>query len=91
MGAPPAALHPQAAALLAVQHAEDASVAPDLAAVADRRLDPDVLPLRASREQLAGAPAPLVVVCGHDVLRDEGIAYARRLQEAGVEAELVDA
>jgi acetyl esterase len=87
VGAPPAALHPQVAALLAVQHA---SVAPDLAAVADRRLDPDVSPLRASREQLAGAPAALVVVCGHDVLRAEGIAYARRLEEAGVQTELVD-
>lgn len=52
----------------------------------DQRLasDPCVSPLRAARADLARLPAAHVVVCGFDVLRDEGIAYAHRLQQAGV-------
>jgi len=33
-------------------------------------------------------PKTFVVVCDLDILRDEGIAYAERMREAGVEVEL---
>ena len=56
----------------------------------EQRLGPDASPLRAAPEVLAAGPPALVVVCGFDVLRDEGIAYAEKLTAAGVPAELVD-
>ncbi len=53
---------------------------------AEAARDPRASPLL--KDDLGGVAAAHVVVAGFDPLRDEGIAYARRLEEAGVEVTL---
>jgi acetyl esterase/lipase len=62
-----------------------AAYAPDAA----QRREIYASPLQATTEQLKGLPPALVQVAGNDVLRDEGLAYARKLDAAGVDVTVV--
>ncbi len=46
-------------------------------------------PLQATAEQVKGLPPALIQVAGNDVLREEGLAYARKLDAAGVDVTAV--
>jgi acetyl esterase len=58
---------------------------PDLA----QRREVYASPLQAGIEQLKGLPPAHIQIAGNDVLRDEGVAYARKLDAAEVEVTLV--
>lgn len=47
-------------------------------------MDVRAAPLLAEQEVLAKTPKAYVMTCEFDVLRDDGLMYARRLQDAGV-------
>lgn len=47
-------------------------------------LDVRAVPLLAGPEVLAKCPRAFILTCEYDVLRDDGLMYARRLQDAGV-------
>lgn len=55
----------------------------------NQRKEPYHSPLQASLEQLKGLPPALIQVAENDILRDEGEAYGRKLDEAGVPVTLV--
>lgn len=47
-------------------------------------LDVRAAPLLAGPEVLAKCPRTYILTCEYDVLRDDGLMYARRLQDAGI-------
>ena len=50
-----------------------------------RRREVYASPLQATADQVKGLPPTLIQVAGNDVLRDEGLAYSRNLDAAGVD------
>lgn len=50
----------------------------------------DASPLLSTSHSFRGLPKAWIAVCDLDILRDEGLAYAERLREAGVDVEVVN-
>ena len=57
----------------------------DLYAPPEKRSDPLATPFNASADQLKAFPPTLIQVAENDILRDEGEAFGRKLDEAGAE------
>jgi acetyl esterase/lipase len=55
----------------------------------EKRQNIHASPLQATVEQLKGLPPTLIQVAENDILRDEGEAYGRKLDEAGVKVTTV--
>jgi len=49
-----------------------------------------IAPLKASMNMLSKLPPTLVIVCGHDILKDDAIDFSRKLDKAGVNVSLLE-
>ncbi|MBK0404159.1 alpha/beta hydrolase [Adhaeribacter sp. BT258] len=61
----------------------------DMYATKEERKERYNAPLQATVEQLKGMPPTLIQVAENDILRDEGEAYGRKLDEAGIKVTCV--